>query len=82
MERSEVSQSMEGLVKSSIVVSIITIIVCALVIFLSAKKIANSIAEVKDMSRKMAGGDFSIEPMKVKGKDEVAQMTEDRKSVV
>ena len=76
MERSEVSQSMEGLVKSSIVVSIITIIVCALVIFLSAKKIANSIAEVKDMSRKMAGGDFSIEPMKVKGKDEVAQMTE------
>lgn len=76
MERSEVSQSMAGVVKSSIATSLATLIVCALAIFFASKRIANSIAEVKDMSKKMASGDFSIEPMKVKGKDEVAQMAD------
>ena len=76
MERSEISESMNGLVESSIIASVIAIIICAIMIFVTSRKIAGSIVKVKDMSAKMAEGDFSIEPMKVKGKDEIAQMTE------
>lgn len=74
IEQAEISESMDALIKSSVMVSVIALVICALVIIISSRKIAKSIADVKDMSEKMAGGDFSIEPMKVRGKDEVAQM--------
>ncbi|MCR6112421.1 methyl-accepting chemotaxis protein [Bacillus sp. A301a_S52] len=57
-----------------IIVGIIAVIVAIIASYMAASKLAHPIRQLSDQVKKIAAGDFSIK-MKVKGKDEVNQLT-------
>ncbi|WP_078578870.1 methyl-accepting chemotaxis protein [Salipaludibacillus agaradhaerens] len=57
-----------------IIVGIIAVIIAIIASYMAASKLAHPIRQLSDQVKKIAAGDFSIK-MKVKGKDEVNQLT-------
>ena len=75
VEESEVNSAVTTLTSSVLILSVVVIILGIIGIAFLARSIANPIIAVEKMAEKMADGDYSMEPLKVKGQDEIAQMT-------
>lgn len=71
---SEINAPVSSIQTSIIILSIISIAVCAFLILVVAKRISRSIINVKAMAEKMSEGDYTIENLEVKGRDELAAM--------
>ncbi len=72
----EVNSVVKSLTNQMIIICVIAILITALVIYLAVRSISGSIKKVQHFSNALADGDFSVEELKVKGKDEVAVMSE------
>ncbi len=74
LPESEITANAEGLGLRMTAFSLIMVIVCAIVIFFVVSSVTNIISRVTSFSDTLAGGNFTIEPLKVRGNDELASM--------
>ena len=72
---SELKSPIRTLIMELVVVCIVAIIVAVLIIIKSIGSISKSIQKVQGFAKELADGDFTIETLDVKGKDELAQMS-------
>lgn len=75
INRNELNQTIVDLLGRAGIVILVSGAIITFLIILVANGIARPIVAVKNMSEKMAEGDFSIEALKQKGRDEVGNMT-------
>ena len=75
IEESEMNAGTRAITEMSIVVGILSIIIIIFMIWIMARSIAKQLSVVQSMSKAMAGGDFSMNALQVKGKDEIANVT-------
>mgnify|MGYP002794456599 CR=1 FL=1 len=76
IQRSELAKPIYQLIQTALITIVVGIIVCWIVLYLLAKSISRPIVMIKDMTHKMANGDFSFDPVEKKSKDELGQMTD------
>ena len=76
MTQKELSSPVIKLAKRLILLAIICIAIVTLIIILEVRSIAKGIATVEKFAGNLAVGDFTIEPISVKTKDEVGAMGE------
>ncbi|SFP98296.1 methyl-accepting chemotaxis protein [Lachnospiraceae bacterium XBB1006] len=75
IDQSEVREAISEITIMSVVIGVIAIVVIILVIWLIARGITKQLGMVQNRSKAMAEGDFSMDALKVKGKDEIASVT-------
>lgn len=76
IKESEINESAVRQIRTTGIVSFLIIAVVGIVVIVEAKRISGPIKAVKDMSQAMAGGDFSIEPIHIKSRNELGLMTD------
>ena len=76
VEEEEINAAVNTLTTSVLILSLIAIIVCVVCVILLSRSISKPIIAVENQTKLMADGDFTMEPLKVAGKDEIAGMTE------
>ncbi len=76
LEDAEVSAPVTRLVFTSIVICIIAIIVCTVVITIIAASISGAIDRVKKFAGELAGGNFTVDRLRVSRSDEIGQMSD------
>ncbi len=74
LPESEITANSEGLGLKMSIFSAIMVIIFGVAIFFVINNMTTIIAKVKSFSDTLAEGDFTVEPLKVKGNDELAQM--------
>lgn len=74
IEQNDINSGITRILGNSIIMSVITLIVCTISIWLLSRNIAKPLISAKIMSESLSEGDYSIESLKVKGKDEIANM--------
>lgn len=74
MPQSELNDPLEQLMKSMILVSVMAIIVEVIVVMIQIRSIAKSIGMVQLFAGSLADGDFTVDPITVKSKDELGNM--------
>lgn len=75
MPQKELNAPIDRLVILLVVVSIIAIIVVVIVIFIQVRSIAKSISTVQMFAGSLAEGNFTVDPIAVKSKDELGNMS-------
>lgn len=66
----------------AIVISLIFIIIGAIIAFVVSKKIINPLILIKNYVNRVANGDLSVSDLNIKGKDEIAQLSDGIQSMV
>lgn len=82
VEESEINESVNNLIRTVTILSIVAIIVSIALIMFAAGGISKPIIAVQQMADRMAAGDFSMEPMQAKGQDEISTMTNSLNSML
>lgn len=76
LAQSELDANMIEIRNLMMIICAVSIGVCALVILLMVNSIAKSVGNVKAFAGKLANGDFTIDKMRVKSRDELGQMSD------
>ena len=71
----EILRDVSRMVNISILVCIIAMVICAIIIILQASGIARVMSSVQLFAERLAGGDFTVEPLKVTRRDEIGTMS-------
>lgn len=74
MPESKIMQSTLHLLYNLVAVCAVALIICIVVVLLQVSSIAKSIRSVQIFAQNLAKGDFTIEPIAVKSKDELGTM--------
>lgn len=74
MPQSELNAPVNRLVRVLIVVVILTVIVACVLVWMQVTSIAKSIRKVQGFAGFLADGDFTVDALEVKSKDEVGEM--------
>lgn len=72
--KDELNQPIKSLTMKLVMIAVISVLLVAIIIILQVQSIAKGIVRVESFARKLAEGDFTIEPVKVTAKDEVGAM--------
>ncbi|MCR5272631.1 MAG: methyl-accepting chemotaxis protein [Lachnospiraceae bacterium] len=75
MPKAEIEEPVKNLTFLIILVAVISVIVAAVIIVLQISGITKSIVKVQKFAGELAEGNFMISTLKVKGQDEIAQMS-------
>lgn len=70
----ELTAPIRELLYVMIVICVIAILISILMVLFQINYVASHINRVKDFAIKLAGGDFTVDPLMVNGRDELAQM--------
>jgi methyl-accepting chemotaxis protein len=76
MPQSELFAPVNRMTTSVVIIGVFAIILCIIVISLQITRVANGIVKVNKSIGALAAGDFTIEPVKVKSKDELGKMSD------
>lgn len=74
MPQSELNAPVHALLRKLLAVSVIAIILCALIVVIQVSGIARNIRRVSGFAQSLASGDFTIDSLKVRSRDELGQM--------
>jgi|GEM_PF-7204 len=72
--QSELNAPVNSMLKKLIAVSVIAIILCALIVVIQVSGIAKNIRRVSGFAQSLASGDFTIDSLRVRSRDELGQM--------
>ncbi|MDD3368328.1 MAG: methyl-accepting chemotaxis protein [Lachnospiraceae bacterium] len=75
MPHSELNAPVVALVRVLVLVCIVAILFCALAVILQVNSIAKNVNHVKQFAVSLAAGDFTIDTIHTKSKDELGQMS-------
>ena len=73
---SELDSPVQDLVRNLIIVSVIALIIVTLFVIVLIRLLAKEIVGVKDFAAGLAKGDFTTDPIRVKGVDEIGVMSD------
>ncbi len=71
---SEINKDINVLIKRSVICGCVCLLVCLLVVFILINNITKDIKKVNKLALELAGGDFTVDKLNIKGRDEMAQM--------
>ena len=73
---SEITAPMVRVTTLSMIIAVVVLIICAVLIILQANGIASAMIKVQVFAGKLAGGDFTIDPLDIKRNDEIGSMAD------
>lgn len=75
IEKAEIMEKANKFKNIDLIAGLVGVLVCTLAVWLQARYIARGLASVKEFSYSLADGDFSVEQLNIRTKDELAQMS-------
>ena len=76
MPLAEINAPVVHMTRVSVLICVIAIIVCIVVIFVQASGIAKAMQQVRKFAKDLAGGDFTVDKIDIRRKDEIGQMSD------
>ncbi len=71
---SEINSDIDVLKKRSVICGSFCLVICLIVVFLLINSITKDIKKVNKLALELADGDFTVDKLNIKGRDEMAQM--------
>ena len=76
MPLKEINAPVQKMTTISIIICIIAMVICVIVIFLQADGIAKAMRKVRRFAQDLAGGDFTVDKIDIRRRDEIGQMSD------
>ena len=73
--QSEINGPVNRMSLIGIIIMIVAIIICAVVVFLQSTGVATAMKKVEAFAEELADGDFTVQPVEIKRKDEIGAMS-------
>lgn len=74
--QSEINSSSHTMTNIGIIITIIAAILCTIVVLFQASGIAKAMRKVEAFAEELADGDFTVDPVEIKRKDEIGAMAD------